>query len=81
MTMATLTRAEVVAAFKTLVASGLTFADCIGAYGVDRKTNSLAREAFDQYQEDGAIEIDDTTVISESDGGSYVMAWVWVGAD
>ena len=74
----TLTHDEIVAALGTLVSNGLTFSDCIGVFGVDKQTNPYAKAAADEYLIDGAIEIDDMTVLSDSDGGNYVMAWVWV---
>ena len=34
------------------------------------------------YQSDGALEIDDESVVSRGDeAGAYVQAWVWVPAD
>lgn len=35
----------------------------------------LARE---QYAADGSIEFDDYPLVSESEEGAYVAAWVWV---
>jgi hypothetical protein len=40
-------------------------------------TNYLAR-AKDEWHRDGEIEIDDDAIVSESDEGAYVQAWVWV---
>lgn len=37
--------------------------------------------AFDVHHVDGKLEIDDYALVSESDGGAYVMAWVWVSYD
>lgn len=38
--------------------------------------------AYDQYHNDGEIEIDQhSAVVSASDEGAYVMAWVWVYGD
>lgn len=56
---------------------GLTFDDCVNAFGVDRDTDPVALRAYDNMHREGEIEIDSTTVLSESSGGSYVMAWVW----
>lgn len=37
------------------------------------------RRAKEQYEEEGAVEIDENAVISVgSDPGVYVQAWVWV---
>jgi hypothetical protein len=37
--------------------------------------------AIDHYVNPGEIEIDDTALISRSDTGAYVQAWVWVPND
>ena len=34
--------------------------------------------ARNRHQEDGEVEIDDGAVVSDSDEGAYVAAWVWV---
>lgn len=34
--------------------------------------------AKDEWHRDGEIEIDDDAIVSESDEGAYVQAWVWV---
>jgi len=33
------------------------------------------------WHDEGVIEIDDTAVVSRSDDGWYVQAWVWVDDD
>lgn len=33
--------------------------------------------ARQEYQTEGEIEIDDNAVVSRSNGGAYVQAWVW----
>jgi len=66
-------------ALKRLQAKGLTFADCVRAYGIERDSDPLCKAAHAMYGEEGKIEIDSTTVRSGSgDDGDYVMAWVWV---
>ena len=35
-------------------------------------------EARQQYQRDGEIEVDPDALVSNSDGGAYIEAWVWV---
>ena len=40
----------------------------------ERMAVSLARNL---YEKDGEIEFDDAPIISPSDEGAYVMAWVW----
>lgn len=34
--------------------------------------------AQERYQDYGSIEIDDDAILSKSDEGAYVMAWVWI---
>ena len=62
----------------TLIAQGMTFPDCVRAFGVDTETNDYAKRGVAFYQKDGEVEIDNPTVLSESNEGAYVMAWVWV---
>lgn len=73
--MSSLTRDEIRTTLKTLISKGLTFSHCISAFGVDTDTNPYASNA---PSKDGETEIDSTTVVSEGEGGAYVMAWVWV---
>jgi hypothetical protein len=40
--------------------------------------DSYIEAARDEYQRDGEIEIDDDAVVSHSEEGAYVAAWVWV---
>ncbi|MGO9269820.1 MAG: hypothetical protein ACLQOO_06130 [Terriglobia bacterium] len=59
---------------------GLTFADCARYFGErndrERRIAELARQHLTQ---EGQVEVDDTTVVSEGkDNGGYVMAWLWV---
>jgi hypothetical protein len=62
-----------------LKARGLSFGDCLRAFGVDRGSDPYARTVFQKHHRDGEIEIDSRTVVSLSDdGGAYVMAWLWV---
>ncbi len=62
-----------------LDAAGITFADCIDAFGRSREEDPYVLTAQHLFQDDGQIEIDDTAPISEADNGNWVMAWVWVG--
>lgn len=58
---------------------GLRFGDCVVAFGRNRDSDPYARAAHKEYHQEGEIEIDDTTVVSEGDDpGAYVLAWVWV---
>ena len=36
------------------------------------------KRARQMYQEEGTLEIDDDAIVSQSEGGCYVAAWVWV---
>lgn len=63
-----------------LKAEGLTFAQCITAFAAasDDPFVKAAQELVSGKE--GELEVDDVTVISESeDGGAYVLSWVWVG--
>jgi hypothetical protein len=56
----------------------VTFSDCVQAFG-DTEGDPYIIAARDQYQRDGAIEIDTPAVVSRgADPGAYVMAWLWV---
>lgn len=37
-------------------------------------------QARDLYHRDGELEIEDEGIVSDSDEGAYVQAWVWVTA-
>lgn len=39
---------------------------------------AVRKKARELYHEEGTLEIDDDAIVSESEGGSYVAAWVWV---
>jgi hypothetical protein len=39
---------------------------------------AFREKAYQQFNDDGVIEIDDLPTISPSDNGAYVLAWVWV---
>jgi len=38
----------------------------------------LITTAKQQYEQEGEIEVDANTVVSASEEGAYVQAWVWV---
>ena len=38
----------------------------------------IVAEAKAEYNEEGRIEIDDNAILSRSDEGAYVQAWVWM---
>ncbi len=58
--------------------SGLSFDDCVAVFGVHARESTLARRAQDRFNEEGVVEVADPTVVSESEAGAYVMAWVHV---
>lgn len=62
---------------KALIDDGLEFSECVEAFGVG-EDNPFAKAATDMYGSEGSVEIDSTTVLSSSDEGAYVLAWVWV---
>jgi hypothetical protein len=39
---------------------------------------AIRKGARQIYQEEGTLEIDDDAIVSQSEGGCYVAAWVWV---
>ena len=45
----------------------------------DRK--GIVDEARAAYGYEGEIEIDDNAILSRSEEGAYVQAWVWVGKE
>lgn len=59
--------------------AGGSFSDCLAFFGVASVGSTHALKAKELHEEEGKIEIDSTTVVDTSDGGAYVMAWVWVG--
>lgn len=71
---------EIAAALADLRGKGLTFADCVETWAAadDDPYVAYARE---HLAHEGDVEIDDHAVISDSSGGNYVMAWLWVDDD
>ena len=59
---------------------GITFSDCVEYFGKKQtpEQQALVAKAAEEYEEEGTLEIDDNAVVSESEDGAYVMAWVWV---
>jgi hypothetical protein len=39
------------------------------------------QRAREDYEEEGALEFDDTPLVSDSEEGAHVMAWAWVGKE
>ncbi len=58
--------------------AGLSFDDCVAVFGVSASESLLVRRALEQFHEEGVVEVCEPTVVSESDAGAYVMAWVHV---
>lgn len=70
---------------KQAIAAGLTFGTCVEVFAAQpdpdatEDREAIIERARDEHQSDGEVEIDDPTIVSwSSDGGAYVMAWVWV---
>jgi len=38
----------------------------------------IRAQARDTYHEEGTLEIDEDAIVSQSEGGCFVAAWVWV---
>lgn len=65
-------------ALRALIDDGLGFAECIHAFGEeDSPFIEAAREEYVSGS-DGDVDIDQTTVVSQSDDGAYVLGWMWV---
>lgn len=82
---------EEMTALLDMLNNGVSYLDPNRQLVIDRINQYLAPDAKDAtYRaaaaeqdcvEDGVCEIDDHAVVSASDEGAYVMAWVWVPAD
>ena len=57
-------RPENVKALLALREQGLTFGECIEAFGVDREENKYATAAYVNLARDGELEFDDVVVVS-----------------
>lgn len=44
------------------------------------KDAAYRKEAKAQYESEGSVEIDSNALVSKSDEGAYIQAWVWVYA-
>ncbi|MCA2972147.1 MAG: hypothetical protein INH43_26825 [Acidobacteriaceae bacterium] len=42
---------------------------------------AVRKKAHEMYHDEGTLEIDDNAIVSQSEGGCYVAAWVWVADD
>lgn len=76
---------DVEALLREAVQAGATIGDFVRMLeaeqsGIERALASAAREL--DIVRDGELEVDDPTVVSlSSDGGAYVLGWVWVGVE
>lgn len=43
--------------------------------------DAIRARAREMYHDEGTLEIDDNAIVSQSEGGCYVAAWVWVADD
>jgi hypothetical protein len=70
-------------ALEALKEAGLSFGECVNAFGVSADEDPFAKAADENFHSDGDIEIDGTTVVSHGDDyeGAYVLAWKWVSAE
>lgn len=59
------------------------FGDFVAPFGVDAESSPYVKAAKERLSsEEGSLEVDEPTIVSESsDGGAYVMAWLWIGDD
>jgi hypothetical protein len=66
------------ALYASLNHTGLDFSAVVPLFGEGPDNNAYVLAAAKHVSE-GEVEVDDATVVSNSDdGGAYVMAWVWV---
>lgn len=67
-------------ALQQALEDGVTYAAFVQAMGENAEKNAYAQAAIEQYVfgSDGDIEIDDVVMISPSEDGAYVSAWLWV---
>lgn len=63
---------------KRLLAEGLTPEIREIVEGMVSGERSYVDRAHTEWHKDGEVEIDDVAIVSESEDGAYVQAWVWV---
>lgn len=63
---------------KDLITQGLTFENCIQAFGVSSQDDPHAKVARENAQQKDDVQVDPLTVVSTGTVGAFVMAWVWV---
>jgi len=60
--------------------AGLTFGDVLHVFGQALESSPYGRAAHKHFNNEGELEFDDVTVVSEGgDPGAYVMCWRWIG--
>lgn len=57
---------------------GLDFSDVVELEGKDSSDPYVAAAQEHRLLEEGTLEVDPKTIVSESEDGAYVMAWIWV---
>lgn len=57
--------------------AGLTFSECTSVFG-SNETDPYVLSALDRTS-DGDLLVEAPTVVSQSEEGAYVQAWMWVG--
>ena len=70
--------AELEAKLRALISEGLCFQHCVRVFGVSINSNRSIQEAKRSFHDETFVEVGDTTVVSESDGGAFVMGWLHV---
>jgi hypothetical protein len=78
---------DYVQVLKAMRDEGLTFGSCVQAFGAVGDEVPFVKAASAKYGREGEVEIDDTAVVSKSEGiggdagGAYVMGWLYVRQD
>jgi hypothetical protein len=68
---------------RALIERGLTLGEATNVFAERQQAEEphlshYVSAARDRYVDEGVIEIDDHPVVSNSEDGAYVAAWVWV---
>lgn len=80
-TLVPLTGAETEQLAESLNHNGLAFGEIVNLIGVDDSNPYVAAAHEHRLLNEGTLEVDGKTVVSESENGAYVMAWLWVDND
>jgi hypothetical protein len=57
---------------------GLEFGDVVNLIGEDESNAFVAAAHEHRLLDEGTLEVDPKTIVSDSEEGAYVMAWLWV---